>query len=66
VDGQSRVEHVCAVLQGGGVVEYHEAELEVLEAGVTVDTKHVAVGFAVIVHGETHLDGASLRGLHNG
>jgi len=35
------MEYLCSVLQRGRVVEYDEAELEILETGVTMDPKYV-------------------------
>lgn len=66
MDGEPWVEHVCAVLQGGGATEHDETQLAVLEAGAKVDTEYVAFGLEESLHGETYLDKSSLCGVHNG
>ena len=66
MDGEPWMEHLRAMLQGSGTFKYDETELEVLETSLTVDTKYLAVGFTVSVYGETCLDFAPLRRIHNG
>ena len=60
------MDHLCAVLSRGGAAEYDEAELEIFEAGATVDSEYVEVRLEKPVHGAVYLDRSSLCCLYHG
>lgn len=60
------MEHPSSGLQGSRAFEYHEAELALLEAGPSLDSKYVAVGYEEFIHGALRLDTAPLRRIHYG
>ena len=60
------MDDVHPMLQGGGDLKYDEAELAFLETSSSMDKKHLAFRYSVVIYGARCLDKTSLRRVYDG